>query len=125
MDPLDVTLCVSTRNAAADLPACIESVRDWVAENVVVDMESSDDTVEIARSYGATVVEVPAAGWAEPGRQAGIEAASRSWMIVLDADERAAEGVRDLAAHYGAQEDVAGVWLPRQNFMFGWWVPRA
>jgi glycosyltransferase involved in cell wall biosynthesis len=124
MEPLDVTLCVSTRNAAADLAACIESVRDWVSEIVIVDMESSDETLEIARSYGAKVVEVPAAGWAEPGRQAGIDAASCSWMIVLDADERAAEGVRELATHYVAQVDVAGVWLPRQNFMFGWWVPR-
>jgi glycosyltransferase involved in cell wall biosynthesis len=123
MEPLDVTLCVSTRNAAADLAACIESVRAWVAEIVIVDMESSDDTLAIAASYGANVVHVPAAGWAEPGRQAGIEAAARSWVLVLDADERAAEGLRDVVASYVNRAEVAGVWLPRQNFMFGWWVP--
>jgi glycosyltransferase involved in cell wall biosynthesis len=118
-----VTLCVSTRNAAGQLPGCIESVRDWVSEIVVVDMESSDDTVATARGYGATVVEVPAAGWAEPGRQAGLDAATQPWVLILDADERAGRGLRETVRRYLEQDDVAGVWLPRQNFQFGWWVP--
>jgi glycosyltransferase involved in cell wall biosynthesis len=125
MDRLDLCLCVSTRNAAADLPGCIDSVRDWVSEIVVVDMESSDDTRSIARSYGATVVEVAAAGWTEPGRQSGIEAATRPWILVLDSDERAAAGMREVVARYVGQDEVAGVWLPRQNFQFGWWMPNA
>jgi (heptosyl)LPS beta-1,4-glucosyltransferase len=123
VDALPITLCISTRNAAADLAGCIESVRDWVSEIVVVDMQSSDATLEIARSYGATIVQVPAAGWAEPGRQAGIDAATQPWILVLDADERGAPGLQALAADYVARDDVAGVQLPRQNFQFGWWVP--
>jgi hypothetical protein len=123
VDALPITLCISTRNAAAVLAGCIESVRDWVSEVVIVDMESSDATLEIARSYGATLVQVPAAGWAEPGRQAGIDAATQPWILVLDADERAAPGLRALAAGYVERADVAGVWLPRQNFQFGWWAP--
>lgn len=119
---LPVTLCVSTRNAAEQLSGCIESVRDWIPEIVVVDMESSDDTVAIARRYGANVVEVPAAGWAEPGRQAGLDAATQPWILVLDADERAAPGVRDVLGELIKRGDVQGVWLPRQNFQFGWWV---
>jgi glycosyltransferase involved in cell wall biosynthesis len=120
---MPLTLCVSTRNAAPVLAGCIDSVRDWVSEIVIVDMESSDSTLEIARSYGATVVEVPAAGWAEPGRQAGIDAATQPWILVLDADERAAPGLRALVGEYLPREEVAGVQLPRQNFQFGWWVP--
>jgi glycosyltransferase involved in cell wall biosynthesis len=104
------------------LPGCIESVREWVSEIVIVDMESSDSTLEIARSFGAKIVSVPAAGWAEPGRQSGIDAATQLWMLVLDADERAGAGLQELAAGYVGREDVAGVQLPRQNFQFGWWV---
>lgn len=122
---LPITLCISTRNAAPMLAGCIESVRDWVSEIVIVDMESSDETLAIARSYGAQIVAVPAAGWAEPGRQAGIDAGSQPWMLVLDADERAAPGLRELAAGCVGREDLAGVWLPRQNFQLGWWVPEA
>lgn len=120
-----MTLCVSTRNAAAMLPGCIESVREWVREIVIVDMDSSDATLEIAESYQAKVVKVPPAGWAEPGRQAGIDAAGQDWMLVLDADERAAPGLRGLVAACVGRDDLAGVYLPRQNFQFGWWMPRS
>ena len=120
---LPVTLCISTRNEAGQLAACIDSVRTWVSEIVIVDMESSDETVSIAESYGATIVRVPAAGWAEPGRQSGIEAATQPWMLVLDADERAAPELQALVTSYVDRSDVGGVWLPRQNFWFGWWVP--
>jgi glycosyltransferase involved in cell wall biosynthesis len=123
MESMPITLCISTRNAASVLAGCIDSVREWVAEIVIVDMQSSDSTLEIARSYGATIVQVPAAGWAEPGRQSGIDAATQPWILVLDADERAAPGLRALVADYVGRDDVAGVQLPRQNFQFGWWVP--
>jgi (heptosyl)LPS beta-1,4-glucosyltransferase len=123
VDRLPVTLCVSTRNAAPLLAGCIDSVREWVSEIVVVDMESGDETLEIARSYEATIVSVPAAGWAEPGRQSGIDASTQPWILVLDADERAAAGLRDLAAAYVGRRDVDGVHLPRQNFQLRWWVP--
>jgi glycosyltransferase involved in cell wall biosynthesis len=122
VDALPITLCISTRNAAAQLGDCIESVRGWISEIVIVDMESTDETLDIARRYGATVVQVPAAGWAEPGRQSGIDAATQPWILVLDADERAASGLADIAREYIAREDLSGVRLPRQNFQFGWWV---
>ena len=125
MDVLPITLCVSTRNAAGLLEGCINSVRDWVSEIVVVDMESSDRTLEIARSYGATIIQVPAAGWTEPGRQSGIDAASQPWILVLDADERGAAGLRAVAAAAVGRSDIAALRLPRQNFQFGWWVPRS
>ncbi len=123
MDALPITLCVNTRNAAAQLAGCIESARDWVTEIVVVDMESSDETLDVARSFEAKIVQIPAAGYVEPGRQACIDAATQPWILVLDADERAAAGLQAVAATYLEREDVAGVWLPRQNFQFGWWVP--
>jgi glycosyltransferase involved in cell wall biosynthesis len=123
VDALPITLCISTRNAEPVLAGCIDSVREWVSEIVVVDMESSDATLEIARSYDAKIVQVPAAGWAEPGRQSGIDAATQPWVLVLDADERGAPGLRAIAAEYVRREDLAGVRLPRQNFQFGWWVP--
>jgi glycosyltransferase involved in cell wall biosynthesis len=123
MAALPITLCISTRNAAAHLERCVASARTWVSEIVVVDMESDDTTREIARALGATVVQVPQAGWAEPGRQAGIDAASQPWILVLDADERAGPELGRLVASYVDRDDVAGVRLPRQNFWFGWWLP--
>lgn len=119
---LPVTLCVSTRNAERWLSGCIASCADWISEIVIVDMESSDATLQIARDHGATIVQVPAAGWAEPGRQQGIDAATQPWILVLDADERAGTALRETVAEYASRQDIDGVWLPRQNFQLGWWM---
>lgn len=88
-------------------------------------MESDDTTCEVARAAGANVVTVPVAGWAEPGRQAGIDAATQPWVLVLDADERPGPALATIASEYVARDEVAGVQLPRQNFWFGWWTPRS
>jgi tetratricopeptide (TPR) repeat protein len=69
------------------LPGCLEPLAGHVDEIVVVDTGSGDRTVEIARSFGATVVHVPWTGSFSDARNASIEAASGDWLIYLDADE--------------------------------------
>ena len=121
-EPLPVTLLVGTRNAGARLRGCLESCAGWVSELVVVDMESDDDTLAIAADFGATVIEAPAAGFVEAGRQAGLERATQPWVLVLDADERAGSRTRDLIAGYVGREDLAGVELIFKNHLFGRWI---
>ena len=117
--PLPVSLVISTRNAGAVLAGCIESCRQWISEIVVVDMESEDDTLAIAERYGAKILQVPNAGWAEPGRQSGLDAATQPWILVLDADERASAGVQRVVAETIAGDAVDGLKLPRRNEQFG------
>jgi glycosyltransferase involved in cell wall biosynthesis len=119
---LPISLCINTLDAGTHLADCIESCRDWVAEIVVGDMGSSDNTLAIARSYGARILEIPPAGIVEPGRQALIDAARQPWVLVLDADERAHAELASFARDWIADEDVAGVRLPRQNYLFGKWL---
>ena len=118
-EPLPLSLVISTRNAAAVLEGCIDSCRDWVSEIVVVDMESTDDTLAIAERYGATIVQVPNAGWAEPGRQSGLDAATQPWILVLDADERASPGLAGVVRKALVSGEIDGVRLPRRNLQFG------
>jgi glycosyltransferase involved in cell wall biosynthesis len=119
---LPVTLCIGVRNAGDLLRGCVESCANWVSEVVVVDMESEDDTVAIARELGARVIEVPNAGFVEPGRQVGIDAAREQWVLVLDADERAGPQMCELVRSYVGRHELAGVYLPRQNYLFGRWI---
>src|SRR5437868_14449937 len=53
---LPVSVVVPVRNEAHNLPRCLEALRD-VAEVYAIDSQSTDATVEIARSHGATVVQ--------------------------------------------------------------------
>ena len=53
---LPVTVIIPVRNEAQNLPRCLEALRNF-SEVYVVDSQSTDETVEIARSCGAKVVQ--------------------------------------------------------------------
>lgn len=85
-----ITAIVHTRNEERNLPDALRSL-DWVDDVLVVDMESEDRTVEIAREHGAEVLTVANVGYVEPARNLALETASGDWVLVLDADERILE----------------------------------
>ncbi|MGV0951667.1 MAG: glycosyltransferase family 2 protein, partial [Azonexus sp.] len=82
--PLSVTII--TLNAAAQLEACLRSVR-FADEIVVVDSGSSDGTQALAERYGAKVIQQDWLGFG-PQKQFAVEQASHDWVLCLDADER-------------------------------------
>lgn len=77
---------VITKNEAADIRACLESVA-WADEIVVVDSGSTDDTVAIAREF---TPHVHHHDWPGFGRQKNraLDYATGDWVLSLDADER-------------------------------------
>jgi glycosyltransferase involved in cell wall biosynthesis/predicted negative regulator of RcsB-dependent stress response len=110
------------RNEAKDLADCLHSAKGCVDEVIVVDTGSTDGTAEIARNSGARVVAIPWRDHFAAARNAALEAATREWILVLDADERIAEGdgykVKAAAARAAAssyrveiQSDVGGAQL--------------
>jgi len=83
-----VSACMIVKNEEELLPACLDSIRDWVDEIVVVDTGSSDRTVEIAESYGAKVFHQPWEGDFSKHRNYSIDQATGEWIFIIDADER-------------------------------------
>lgn len=114
---------IHTRNAAAKLPDCLASLR-WVDECLVVDMYSEDETVAVARKYGARVVQHVPVTCVDEARNFGLAQVRHSWTLVLDADERLpeslAQALRDCAVE---NAEPNAFWLPRKNFFFGTWAP--
>ncbi|WP_448906505.1 glycosyltransferase, partial [Haemophilus parahaemolyticus] len=51
MPTLSVAMIV--KNEAQDLGACLETIRGWVDEIVILDSGSTDNTQQIAEQYGA------------------------------------------------------------------------
>jgi tetratricopeptide (TPR) repeat protein len=97
-----ITLCMIVRDEAERLPACLASVAGLVDEIVVVDTGSTDDTPEIAARGGALVLFEPWADDFAAARNVGLAAASKDWILVLDADEclasESAQALRGLCA---------------------------
>jgi glycosyltransferase involved in cell wall biosynthesis len=71
---------------------CVEAAGDASVEIIVVDNGSSDDTGELARRHGATVVFEPAKNIAR-ARNRGALAASGDVLIFVDADTTVAETI--------------------------------
>lgn len=84
MIPLSV--CVVTKNEAHNIEACLQSVR-WADEIVVIDSESTDETVELARKYTENILITPYQGCG-PQKKLAVEHARNDWVLILDADER-------------------------------------
>jgi glycosyl transferase family 2 len=85
---LPVTVIVPARNEARNLPRCLESLRG-ADEVYVIDSQSTDATAEIARSYGAQVVQFHYQGGWPKKRQWAMESLPLAcdWILLVDADE--------------------------------------
>ena len=84
---LTLSLCMIVRDEEQMLPRCLAAVASAVDEIVIVDTGSTDATVEIARSFGAKVIEFPWTGSFSEARNVSFEAATGDWVMYLDADE--------------------------------------
>jgi glycosyltransferase involved in cell wall biosynthesis len=85
---LPVSVIIPVRNEAMNLPRCLQALKD-VGQVLVVDSESTDDTVEIARSHGAQVVQFHYPGGWPKKRQWAMtnQPLAYDWILLLDADE--------------------------------------
>lgn len=90
---MPLSVIIITRNEAADMRACLESVA-WADELVVVDSGSTDDTVAIARELGATVHVTPDWPGFGPQKNRALAYATNDWVLSLDADERVTAELR-------------------------------
>lgn len=82
-----LSLVLITRNAAAQLDACLASARALVDDIVVLDSGSEDATRAIAEHHGARVHTQAFKGFG-PQKQAAVALAKHDWVLCLDADER-------------------------------------
>jgi glycosyltransferase involved in cell wall biosynthesis len=115
-----VSAVLITRNAAAVLEACLESLA-FADEIVVVDSASTDGTREIAERRGARVVQKEWLGFGRQ-KQFAVEQAGHDWVLCLDADERVspelAESIRKALA-----APVSPVYrMARRNRFLGKWL---
>ena len=82
-----ISACYIVKNEGKVLPRSIESLKSAVDEIVVVDTGSTDNTVEVAKSYGAKVVETTWQDDFSTPRNLAIDNAAGDWIIFIDADE--------------------------------------
>jgi glycosyltransferase involved in cell wall biosynthesis len=116
---LPVSVIVAARNEAHNLPRCLDALRD-VGEIYVIDSQSSDATPEIARSFGAKVVQFHYQGGWPKKRQWAMETLPLAfdWILLLDADESLTPELTEEIRRAINDPDIAGYYISlRMHFL--------
>ena len=82
-----ISACLITKDEEERIGECLASLEGFADEIIVYDTGSKDDTIEIARATGATVIE---GYWDDDfsrARNAALEHCSGDWVLWIDADE--------------------------------------
>lgn len=119
-----ITAVVQTYNAERHLDAVLKSLAVF-DEIVIVDMESTDSTPEIARRHGARFIVVPKKSYTvcEAYRDFAVHQASHEWVLVVDADELIPPALaRFLYAEIERDDSPRGYCIARKNYFMGRWM---
>ncbi|MGQ0286624.1 glycosyltransferase family 2 protein [Pasteurellaceae bacterium 22721_9_1] len=118
MPTLSVAMIV--KNESQDLALCLDTVKDWVDEIIILDSGSTDNTEQIARDYGAKFYQNT--DWQGFGKQRQLaqQYVTSDYVLWLDADERVTDDLRQsiqVAVAKNASDTVFR--LPRLSSVFG------
>ena len=116
-----VSVTIIAWNEEDRLKACLESV-GWADEIIVIDAESTDKTVQVAREFTDKIWVRPWPGFAAQ-KNFALELAEGEWILSLDADERVTPALRSrIDAIVRADGPADGYAIPRRNLFWGAWV---
>jgi len=120
---MTIAAVVITKDEEHNIAECLQSLR-WVDELIVVDAESRDRTVELAKGYTSKVFVRAWPGYG-PQKNFGIDQAGADWILVVDADERVPDALRqEIQALVDSRPpaDIGGYEIPRRNVFYGKWI---
>lgn len=117
----NISAVINVRNEAENLNKCLRSIKDFADEVIVVDMHSTDKSVEIAQKYGAKVFPYRPMKYVEPARNFALSKATGKWVILLDPDEYLGKTLKNELQKISLRSDIDYVHIPRKNIILGKW----
>lgn len=132
----NVTVIIHTLNEEKNIRDCVNSAKLLTEKIIIIDMESIDKTLEIAKSLKVPIFNFQIkSNYVEPAREFGINKSQTDWVLILDADERItkelAEEIKDIIAVGNDPRVVPKTYfkIPRRNIFSdikwlrhgGWW----
>lgn len=117
-----ISAVINVRNEAENLDKCLKSIRLFADEIIVVDMNSTDNSQQIALKYGAKVYPYRWLKYVEPARNFGLSKTTGKWIILLDPDEYLNKSLKRELKKITERSDVNWVKIPRKNIIFNKWM---
>jgi len=119
---LSVTL--ATYNESKNIKHCLEAIVDIATEIIVVDGQSQDNTVSLAKEFkNVRVISTTNKPMFHINKQMGISACKGDWILQLDADEIVTPKLKNEIKSFLEKDsqDIKenGFWIPRKNYFLG------
>lgn len=109
-----ISAIIITKNEEANISDCLNSI-SWIDEIILVDAESSDRTVEIAKKFTSKIFINKWEGFAKQ-KEFAISKASNEWVLHIDADERVSALLKEEIININ-DDDINGFFLWRENYL--------
>lgn len=117
---MKISVALAVFNEEENLKSCLDSVKDLAWEIVVADGGSTDKTLEIAKEFGARIIQTDNPSVFHINKNKAIDAARGDWILQLDADEIVSKDLlKEIKRAVASEGDVNGYWIPRRNFFLG------
>lgn len=120
MKKVKISAALATYNEEQNIVDCLESLKQFTDEIVVVDGTSTDRTAQLAQKFGARVIITTNKPMFHINKNLAINTCRGDWIFLIDADERVN---RELAAEIKqvVKQDPKenGFWVNRRNWFLG------
>lgn len=115
-----LSVVLATFNEAQNIERCLRSVSDIADEMIVVDGESTDETVNIAKKLGARVISTTNKVMFHTNKQMAMDEATGEWVLQLDADEVVDDELKKAISRLKQKgSDKSAYFIRRKNFFLG------
>ncbi len=115
-----LSVALATHNEEKNIRRCLDALKDFADEIVIVDGESGDNTVDIAREFGARVITKPNNPNFHINKQIAIGHCKFAWILQLDADEVVNSPLKkEIKEILENGSELNGYWMPRKNWFLG------
>jgi glycosyltransferase involved in cell wall biosynthesis len=120
---MSLSVCLATYNEGKNLEDCLQSIKQIADEIIVVDGNSTDETVKIAKKFKARVFESVNHPIFHIQKQLAVDKANSGWILVLDADERVTpELAEEIKITINSNPSYSGFWIKRKKKFLGKWI---
>lgn len=120
---MKISVVISVYNEEKMIGECLESIK-WADETILVDNQSTDNTVQIAKKYTKKIYSRPNNPMLNVNKNYGFGKTSGDWILSLDGDERITQELKNEIRLTMEQwnNKTMGFWIPRKNIIFGKWI---
>lgn len=117
-----ISACIISFNEEKKIEDCLKSLVGIVDEIIVVDSNSSDNTVNLAKNHAARVINQDFLGYIEQ-KNFAVQQANHDWIISLDCDERLSPELQEaITAIKDNIEAFDAYKMPRKTYYVYRWL---